>query len=132
MSTGAVYVFLPDAGGGAPWTFSERINSPNQAVHGQGYGRGVGFDDQSLVITQMDFKLLIGAVFFHERGACPCPGDVDGDGAVGFTDVLGTLTAWGPCPAPPDPCPADLDDDEMVGFADLLVVLGAWGPCEGG
>ncbi len=27
----------------------------------------------------------------------PCPGDIDGDGEVVFTDLLRVLAAWGPC-----------------------------------
>ena len=54
-----------------------------------------------------------------------CEGDVDGDGMVGFADVLAVLAAWGPCPD----CPEDLDDDDVVDFGDLLIVLAAWGPC---
>jgi hypothetical protein len=56
---------------------------------------------------------------------CECPADVDGDGTVGFDDVLAVLSAWGPCAA----CPADVDDSGSVGFTDLLTVLSAWGPC---
>ncbi len=56
------------------------------------------------------------------------PGDLDGDGAVGITDLLALLGAWGPCPAPcpPAACPADLDDDCIVGITDLLVLLANW------
>ncbi|MFK7959833.1 MAG: spondin domain-containing protein [Phycisphaerales bacterium] len=55
----------------------------------------------------------------------PCPGDVDGDHAVTFTDVLATLSTWGPCPG----CPADADGDGVVGFSDVLNVLSNFGPC---
>jgi hypothetical protein len=27
-----------------------------------------------------------------------CPGDTDGDGVVGFADLIRTLSGWGPCP----------------------------------
>ena len=27
----------------------------------------------------------------------PCPNDVDGDGSVGFTDLLSVLVGWGVC-----------------------------------
>jgi hypothetical protein len=55
-------------------------------------------------------------------------GDLDGDGAVGVTDLLDLLAAWGPCDNCDD-CPADLGDDCNVGIADLLVLLAAWGAC---
>jgi hypothetical protein len=52
--------------------------------------------------------------------------DVDGDGLVGFPDLLLVLAAWGPCPAPPAECPTDIDGDGITGFADLLEVLSGW------
>ena len=55
----------------------------------------------------------------------PCPGDVDGNDDVGFTDLLAVLSAWGPCPN----CPEDLDGSGDVGFTDLLTVLQGWGAC---
>jgi hypothetical protein len=51
--------------------------------------------------------------------------DLDGDGVVGFADLLMLLAAWGDCG--PDECPADLDGSGDVGFSDLLVLLAAWG-----
>jgi len=54
-----------------------------------------------------------------------CPEDIDGSGDVGFTDLLGVLSAWGPCAE----CPEDIDGSGDVGFTDLLAVLSAWGPC---
>ncbi len=57
----------------------------------------------------------------------PCPGDVDGDGAVTFGDLIDLLASWGPCAG----CPADLDGDGFVTFADILILLGHWGPCAG-
>ncbi|MEE9129588.1 MAG: integrin alpha [Phycisphaerales bacterium] len=54
------------------------------------------------------------------------PGDLDGDGSVGASDLLILLVNWGPC-ADCDDCPADLDDDCSVGAADLLILLVNWG-----
>jgi len=56
----------------------------------------------------------------------PCPADVDGDGSVGFTDLLLILGAFGPCGTT---CAEDVDDDGTVGFTDLLLVLTNWGAC---
>ncbi len=50
------------------------------------------------------------------------PGDVDGDGAVGFSDLVSLLSSWGACAG----CPADLDGNGIVDFTDLLVVLANW------
>ncbi len=86
-----------------------------------------------------------GAPPFIDLGAyefqVACVGDVDGDGSVGFSDVLAILATWGPCPSGPggpggpggpahaSECPEDIDGDGVVGFADVLFVLGAWGAC---
>lgn len=56
---------------------------------------------------------------------CACFGDLDGDGNVGFSDLVAMLGAWGPCVG----CPADLDGNDDVGFTDLTALLAAWGPC---
>ena len=53
------------------------------------------------------------------------PGDVTGDGFVGFDDLVQVLADFGPCP-PMGDCPADLDGDGVVGFPDLLGVLSNW------
>lgn len=54
-----------------------------------------------------------------------CPADLDGDGSVGFGDILEVIAVWGPCAC----CTADLDGSGDIGFGDLLQVIGAWGPC---
>ncbi|MHC4130219.1 MAG: dockerin type I repeat-containing protein, partial [Planctomycetota bacterium] len=51
-------------------------------------------------------------------------GDIDADGAVGVSDFLLLLAAWGPCPA--DCCLADLDSDGSVGVSDFLLLLAHW------
>ena len=53
-----------------------------------------------------------------------CPADLDGNGSVGFGDILAILSAWGNAGGP-----EDLDGSGTVDFGDLLVVLSAWGPC---
>jgi hypothetical protein len=54
------------------------------------------------------------------------PGDLDGDGSVGFGDLLILLASWGDCPPPPAECAADLDASGDVGFGDLLILLANW------
>jgi hypothetical protein len=61
----------------------------------------------------------------YETHAGPCPADVDGNGDVGFSDLLSVVSTWGACTG----CPADVDGDGEVGFLDLVSVLSAWGPC---
>ena len=54
----------------------------------------------------------------------PCPGDIDGNGSVGGSDLGAMLAAWGT----DDPA-ADLDGDGNVGGADIGLLAAAWGPC---
>lgn len=54
-----------------------------------------------------------------------CPEDLDGDGVIGFSDIVRLLGAWGPC----EDCAEDIDLDGRVGFTDLLRIPGAWGAC---
>ena len=53
-----------------------------------------------------------------------CVEDCDGDGNIGFSDLISLLSLWGTA----DPY-ADVDHDLVVGFSDLLIVLSNWGPC---
>lgn len=55
----------------------------------------------------------------------PLVGDVDGDGAVDFEDLLLVLAGYGAC-EPGTPCPADVDGDGAVAFNDILLVLANW------
>ena len=51
-----------------------------------------------------------------------CPGDVTGDGMVGFLDLTTLLSQWGVCPG----CSGDLDGSGSVGFGDLTILLNDW------
>lgn len=57
-----------------------------------------------------------------------CVGDITLDGEVDVADLLGLLSAWGPC-AEGVACVQDFDDDAEVGVPELLAVLAAWGAC---
>lgn len=54
------------------------------------------------------------------------PGDIDGNGVVGASDLLILLANWGSC-AECGNCPADLDGNCTVGASDLLILLVNWG-----
>lgn len=54
------------------------------------------------------------------------PGDADGDGVAGPTDLAILLGSWGPCPVS-GACAADFDGDGVVGAADIAILLGSWG-----
>ena len=54
----------------------------------------------------------------------PCPGDINGDQAVTFDDILELLGSWGS--SDPD---KDIDGSGTVDFGDLVGALANWGPC---
>jgi len=74
--------------------------------------------------TQWDSICAERSATLCDTCAPTCAADIDGDGAVGASDLATLLGAWGTA----DPI-ADLDGDGVVGAADLSVLLGAWGPC---
>lgn len=92
-------------------------------------GGGTGIDLAPLGLEAIRFVRFTpdGASAFEIDGLADVrpvlAGDVDGDGAVDFADLLALLAAWGDCPPP---CPSDLDGDGTTGFADLLLVLAGW------
>ncbi|NNM25830.1 MAG: hypothetical protein HKO59_07545, partial [Phycisphaerales bacterium] len=52
--------------------------------------------------------------------------DIDCDGDVDFSDLLGLVSSWGPCPLSGVSCAADVTGDGTVDFEDLLALLAAW------
>lgn len=54
-----------------------------------------------------------------------CPADLDGDGAVGSSDLAALLGSWGS-----DNPTADLNADSAVNASDLASLLGSWGVCQ--
>jgi hypothetical protein len=74
------------------------------------------------VATRVDHPAFTAA----RAQTCPCLGDIDGDGAVGFADILKVITNWG---STGEGIPADVTDDGVVDILDLLTVLSAWGSC---
>ena len=54
-----------------------------------------------------------------------CSADLNGDGIVGFNDLIIILAAWGNKGGR-----EDLDGSGTVDFNDLLLLLAAWRPCE--
>jgi hypothetical protein len=55
----------------------------------------------------------------------PCPSDLDGDGAVGASDISFALLDFGPCPG----CQSDVDGDGTTGASDVSLMLLDFGPC---
>lgn len=49
-------------------------------------------------IAVLAIAVDMGAYEFQPAGGSPaCPGDIDGSGSVGITDLLDLLAGWGPC-----------------------------------
>ncbi|MFM1832153.1 MAG: Dockerin type domain, partial [Planctomycetota bacterium] len=55
--------------------------------------------------------------------------DLDGDGAVGGSDLGAWLVSFGESCDPDDSCPGDFDGDGEVSGGDLRILLAAWGAC---
>ena len=92
-------------------------------------GKVIALDSTHNVIvvgtTRADPSGLIDFLALKFPGQVPSvPGDLDGDGIVGITDLLMLLSNWGQCKGD---CPADLDGDGTVGIFDLLTLLTNWG-----
>ncbi len=105
------YWFYPDA----TWTFGPVPTDGYNSLHQ---------DDQVVTVgcnTPTNFAGQSGSVTL----TCD-PADLDGDGSVGVTDMLGLLGAWG---TNPDGCPPDFDGDGTVAVTDFLQLLASWGPC---
>jgi hypothetical protein len=84
------------------------------------------FADSASVDTGCGVPVVVDIGAYEQPGS-PFPvsfGDIDGDGAVGITDFLAILGAWGPCSGPC--CPADLDLDGDIGVTDFLALLANW------
>jgi len=56
------------------------------------------------------------------EGGAPCPADLDGNGAVGASDLATLLAAWGTDDA-------DLTGDGLTDAGDLATLLASWGAC---
>ncbi|MBT4584731.1 MAG: hypothetical protein HOC93_06585 [Phycisphaerae bacterium] len=54
----------------------------------------------------------------------PCPGDANGDGMVGVSDLLIVIDLWGQSGGI-----GDINGDGAVDVSDLLAVVDAWGAC---
>ncbi|MFK7962144.1 MAG: hypothetical protein AB8G96_16650 [Phycisphaerales bacterium] len=115
-----------------PFGLAEPISDLTANRNGQIWGVYGGNGENTLVTIDSDTGAATIIVTGLPRVASfafapvACPVDLDGDGAVGLTDLLAVLATWGPCPSA---CPADLNGNGSVELGDLLAVLAAWGSC---
>ncbi len=130
------FVWTADELGGFHDHFEITINGDggDPAVGVYVIGMSIGTVDASLEETPpFYFVLNLGAdeeehdaaIEWVEANLVACIADLDGDGAVGASDLAAVLASWGRC----DVCAADLDDDGMVGLSDLAALISAWGAC---
>ncbi|MCP3903540.1 MAG: hypothetical protein GY715_07870 [Planctomycetes bacterium] len=123
--SGSAYVFRRIGGS---W-IEDAMLMPPVPFYWDEFGYAVDISGNTVVVGAVqddDLGNNSGAAFVTDlEGATPCPGDLDGSGAIDFGDVLAAIAAWGPCQG----CPEDINQDGEVSFADILVVIGAWGPC---
>jgi len=116
--------------GGRTWHFIVRDLAPDRTSYDWQVNPIDGIPDVRVRVLARDLRFQTTSdgsdvPFAIPPGAGSPPlGDLDGDCAVGITDFLALLAAWGQCSGE---CPADLDGDGMVGITDLLVLLGNWG-----
>ena len=94
-------------------------------------GDGIAANQEHVIHIAADGTFAEGRILgFQIETIDPCPIDLDGDGEVGFDDLLSLLSSWGDCPGPGS-CEPDFDGDGSVGFSDLLSLLASYGPCPG-
>lgn len=55
-----------------------------------------------------------------------CPGDIDGDGAVGLSDIAAIIIDWSRTVPPGNVC-SDLDGSGDIGLGDIAAVTSNWG-----
>ncbi len=92
-------------------------------------GDGVAENRQHVIHVRPDGTFDGGTVDgFQIQTLDDCPEDLDGDGSVGFSDLLTVLSAFGDCPGPGS-CEPDFDGDGEVDFDDLLQLVSRFGPC---
>ncbi len=93
-------------------------------------GDGVAENQEHVIHVNPDGTFDGGSIIgFQVETVDPLPTDLDGDGSVGFGDLVQLLASWGDCPGPGS-CEADLDGDGSVGFSDLVSMLSQWGDTE--
>ena len=110
---------------GAPGNEGNQIVCNDDALPPQRWSR-VGFAAEPgmfYFVRVAGFAGNVGEYVIRARGSISCPGDVDGDGQVGFSDLnilLSQFNIVGP------DLTGDVDLDGDVDFADLNVLLSAY------
>ncbi|MBL0927026.1 MAG: hypothetical protein IBJ11_05150 [Phycisphaerales bacterium] len=77
--------------------------------------------------NRQDGATLMGNALQWVVNSTPCPGDIDGNGAVGANDLTILLGCFGQAVTPGTCAPVDLDGNGTVGANDLTILLGNFG-----
>lgn len=107
---------LQAPGGWTDYTWS--LNGTELSTTGPSIGVD-GAGDYTVIATDPETGCTVGYT-----GTVGCPGDLDGDGLVGVTDILQLLVGFGCTTA----CgPSDVNADGVVNVSDVLFLLGLFG-----
>lgn len=93
-------------------------------VSPHGVGGDVFFYQFTLTVSDAHGLSTTDTVFMFPQQPPACPGDADGDGMVGLSDVATLIGNWG---ASGPGQVGDLDGDGTVGLGDLALVINNWG-----
>lgn len=124
LPQGVVRLLRADWDGSGGVTFIDTplqaLGSPIDAI------RAGDFDDDGvdeLLVFRESTFLMGGGLVVDVLRRNVLPGDVNGDGQVGFADLLLVLARWGDtCGS----CPEDLNGNGVVDFEDVLALLTNW------
>jgi len=103
--------------------FSVASVFPSQQQTVGGYPRFYTRENLSVLLGLVSAARLELAGQVLSADAAPRLGDLDLNGSVNVADLLGVISAWGPCPC----CAADVNFDDVVNVTDLLTVISNWG-----
>ena len=122
--SGAAYIYRFDSDA-SQW-IEQALALPEPNAWTNFFAWSVAIDHETAVIGAHGEDQQRGAAYVFDVALnCNCPHDLDADGNIGVSDLLGLLASWGPC----KDCPADFDGNNNVGVSDLLTLLANWGPC---
>lgn len=111
------------------------LRSFNTMIGGHDHAQGCaistrGIYDATLVAWDSNGRYTDSApVVVRFQAGALCPGDANGDGAVGLADIAVLISHWTQA-TPPAPASADPDNNGTVGLGDIAQVIAHWGqPC---
>lgn len=136
---GAAYVFQHQTSAN-PWPQIAKLVSSNAAPDDV-FGVAVAASDDRAIVSahQSDYFgndsgqafLFAGVsgIDYNLNGVadgCDVPGDVNGDSAVNFSDLMSLMAVWGACASGAASCQGDMNADGVVNVLDLLLVISQW------